>query len=363
MRDDFPWRNHPYNIWEPPHFKRGQDRVELPVKWAQWPEFKVGVLLVQEKVKHEASGLVVGHTNKWFLAFYHPDSGQFLTEPVLTQTIYTGLPNYTTSYTSPSDWNNFSNTVECLGGGGNGTNGTATGNSGAGGGGGGYTKIFNAYIPNPGTTLWYVRADPWGNDAYWRLNSSPDAFPTAGTGCGARAGNDAVNGNTTGAAGGAAADGYASPSENAIKTSGGKGGDGSTANNTSGGGGGGAGGPNGDGGSPAAGPSAGGNGDAGNGGAGGTSISGQHGGAGNPGTLWGVAPSPDTYYGPGGGGGGAYKARGYGGYCNGEGGTKPMSWGGAGGGGTGTAGYGGTGGTGLIVVTYVPFRKRHFACT
>lgn len=83
---------------------------------------------------------------------WHPDIGEVVTYDFAVLTYLTATSG-TATYTSPKDWNNANNSVECIGGGGGGAagNGTTT-LHGCGGGGGAYSKITNFAFAAPGTT-------------------------------------------------------------------------------------------------------------------------------------------------------------------------------------------------------------------
>ena len=59
-----------------------------------------------------------------------------------------------TSWTVPADWNNASNSIECIGGGANGVAGAANGAGGAGGGGGAYSAISNLSLTPGGSAIY-----------------------------------------------------------------------------------------------------------------------------------------------------------------------------------------------------------------
>lgn len=279
------------------------------------------------------------------------------------------------TWTSPSDWNNATNTIEGIGAGGSG--GAVRGGAvrGAGGGGGGaYAKIVNFTVATPGTTTATTRVGTGGaavqqTGTNGNLNGNSGggswfnntAQPTAGTGnteLGATPGlfGEGVSGGATGGPGG-----VATSSAGSTRFSGGQGGN-SLGSGTSAGGGAGAGGTTANGTDgvdcTAQGGEDGGAGGATNGGAGGqgTDTTGTPGvpTAGGTGTVW------DASHGAGGGGGGARN----GGAGNSDGGAGGLY----GGGGGGSCGSGtitsGAGAQGILVVIYTPVvwgvaRKMH----
>jgi hypothetical protein len=81
---------------------------------------------------------------------WHPDIGEDFTFDFATQTLLTSTPGSLLTYTSPSDWNNGNNSVECIGGGGSGAGAAA--NHATGGGAGAYSGITNFVFAAPGTT-------------------------------------------------------------------------------------------------------------------------------------------------------------------------------------------------------------------
>jgi hypothetical protein len=248
------------------------------------------------------------------------------------------------TFTSPSDWNNASNTIECIGAGGSGGARDDV-QSATGGGGGAYSKISNFYFASPGVSQTTYQIGIGGTAITMsgagqsaNGNAGGDSWFGAAT-CanasvcakGGGAGQQASGGSVSGGTGGAAASGVGT-----AKFSGGRGGNTNGANQATGGGG--AAGSHGDGnaGGDNATQTAGGSGDAGSGGtagaAGGTN--------GGNGSEW------DATDGSGGGGGGKESTTG----TAGSGGN----YGGGGGGldatfGTGTSG---AGIQGLIVIIY-----------
>ncbi|AMA57032.1 hypothetical protein [Bradyrhizobium sp. CCGE-LA001] len=237
--------------------------------------------------------------------------------PVLGERKVVPLQTGTTAWTVPLDWNNNSNSIECIGGGGSGRG--ALEQSCGGGGGGAYSRAENlTYTPGKVIT---VQVGGVAGDTF--VKDDADAVNV----CFAKGGVTATTGS--GGAGGAAASGIGS-----LTTSGGAGADGQGSSSV-GGGGGGAAGPSADG-TPGV-ESTGGAGEGGLGGFGGPS---------------GVSGAPGSNLsgrlGPGGGGGGTFGA----GSVAGGGGR----FGGGGGGqnGAGVDGTPGVGGDGLIIISYTP---------
>ena len=241
-----------------------------------------------------------------------------------------------TSYSTPADWNNSNNTIECIGAGGNGgSGGTTAGSKGAGGGGGAYALISNLTIS--GSISYSIAGG--GSQADTTFNSTSLVCDAGNNASGATAGAGGTTGASTGT----------------TKFAGGTGDIGSTMAD---GGGGGAGGTT----------SAGSDGGVSGGGNGGT-VSGGTGGAaattagdianpGGNGTVWQVSPArgagggggagancsnPDVVAATNGGDGGAYGGGGGGGgqnvgaNCTGFGSTAA-----------------GAGAQGIIVTTYTP---------
>jgi hypothetical protein len=240
-----------------------------------------------------------------------------------------------TTYTRPVDWNNSSNTIECIGGGQGGGNlfclGCCGAYGGAGGQGGGYSRSINLSI---GTTAAYAIGAAGGTPSVaggsTSFNSGTVFAPGGGTGAGFTANNAAFAGGNGGAPGSLGAGGSGS-----------------------GAGGGGAGGKNGAGVSGA--PSS-----------TGDTVNGQPGGAGDAGAGGGGGGS-----GSGGGNGNEYGGGiGSGGGGGGGGGGASVCCGGAGPFGAGPGGfYGGGGGgspyatnapnvgrQGIIIISYLPIR-------
>jgi hypothetical protein len=215
------------------------------------------------------------------------------------------------TWTVPADWNNSTNSIECIGGGGGGGSITAT-VAAAGGGGGAYSKITSATF-TPNASISYQigiggAATVAGGDS-WVQNTSLIL----------------AKGGSAGGAGGLASSGVGS-----TRSSGGDGGAGRTGGDYGGGGGGGAGGPGGNGAAGGAAPlvwGGGGGGGASGGSVGATGVSNSLGGAGG-----------NNSGGAGGGAGGAG--------ANGAGASGTV--GGGGGGGT-DGGIGGAGGVGISI--------------
>lgn len=272
--------------------------------------------------------------------------------------------------TSPVDWNNSNNSVECVGPGGSGgaQNGATTLET-TGGGGGAYSKITNFTFAAPGSTTyqWQVGAggaavttttassgingNP-GGSATWFNSASDPGFGSDNTKCSADFGRAGVTGapSQNGGVGGATANGWGQ-----TKNAGGRGGNAST-NKSIETGGGGAGGPtaagnNGTDSSTQNTSTAGGSADNGGTGAGsgGAGTSASPGGAGGNGTEW------DALHGCGGGGGACHATVGSGTVTGGSGGN----YGGGGGGArnasnTSPTAQSGAGIQGIIVLTYSP---------
>lgn len=288
---------------------------------------------------------------------WRPDIGENLSYDFATQTILTTTGSNQT-YTSPSDWDNSNNTVECLGAGASGSVVRGTVGHSTGGGGGAYSSISNFSFASPGTTTATynvgdggasitrsVNINVTGNDGgptYWNSTVDP-GVGTTNAKCSAAGGSggSAGSGSRGGGAGGSSGASWGQ-----TKYSGGAGGGLTGASGSGGSGGGGAAGPNGDGNAGGSSSStsngvttAGGSADAGSGGSAGTAG----GGAGGNGTEF------NASYGSGGGGGGSYSTTtastaGAGGNYGGAGGGATATT-------TGTATSGG-GKQGLIVVTY-----------
>ena len=284
---------------------------------------------------------------------WHPDVGEGLAYDFATQTALTTTGSNQT-YTSPSDWDNSANSVECIGGGASGGSGTA-GRHYTGGGGGAYSKITNFTFASPGTTTATYRVaasvtgtasgtstvgkagDPtWWNDT---VNPGVGTDNTKCSAAGGGAGQTAV-GTVNGGAGGAT-----TASWGQTKFAGGRGGNLTGASGTGASGGGGAAGPNG----------AGGNGVDStstattntNGGQGGNGFGGAAGASGSSGSAGGDGTDLDGTNGSGGGGGGRTTglAVGYAGgnYGGGSAGNRTMG-----------SAAAGNGIQGIILVTYTP---------
>lgn len=85
--------------------------------------------------------------------YWSTDIGEHVVYDFATEVALTGSPGTTQTYTSPSDWNNSSNSIECLGGGGGGGASRSSNSCRVtGGGGGGYAKDTNFSFATPGTT-------------------------------------------------------------------------------------------------------------------------------------------------------------------------------------------------------------------
>lgn len=277
-----------------------------------------------------------------------------------------------TSWTVPNDWTN-TNTIELIGGGGGGATGS---NSGAGGGGGGaYAKITNLSLTPGSSVTIKVGAGGVRDSAV----EAGDTWFNGSTCAGASVCADAGMGTSNATAG---AGGTTTDSVGTTLYAGGNGGTGYTSGDTSGGGGG-AGGPggagkNGGNGLSATSAGAGGGGGSGGGsstvgsagaatkgGAGGNGYGGTGGGTAGSSSSGGAGTAPgagggggssgfnggngaagqqwDSTHGSGGGGGGGANN-------SGAGGTGALY--GGGGGGTDTGTTGATGGQGIIVITY-----------
>lgn len=281
-----------------------------------------------------------------------------------TVTYYTS--GTTATYTSPVDWNNSDNSIECIGGGGSGAaGGGATNRALSGAGAGAYSKITNFSFATPGTTTasYTVGASVAGvnNNGGSNSASGTDGNPTFfnsttnpgngtdNTKCSAAAGAKGIHQQvSTGVAGGAG--GATTASWGQTKYAGGNGGaiaSGSMATTAAGGGG--AAGPNGAG---AAGATAainsasnGGQGGNGSGGSGGSGTTTSPGGAGGNGTEF------DSTHGSGGGGGSCRVTTNN--PVGGAGGNYGAG-GGACGSTTGSNITSGAGASGLLVITYTP---------
>lgn len=306
-----------------------------------------------------ASGTLRHERALWDLPVpgWHPDLEGLLYE-FLTQTILTTTGSNQT-YTSPADWNNASNQVECLGGGASGGAASNLSHHSTGGGGGAYSAITNFSFASPGvTTATYnvgiggaARGAISGNSQNgesggptWFNNATDPGVGADNTKCSAAGGVNGVTGSgaRNGGVGGATTSGWGE-----TKYAGGRGGNFTAGSGTGGSGGGGA----------ASSSGAGGN--AGDSAlntanvttAGGTSGAGLSGGAGSsgPGNPGSNGTEFSGSYGAGSGGGGT---AGTSGATGGSGGNY-----GAGGGGARTGSFTATSGDGrqgLIIIEYTP---------
>ena len=282
---------------------------------------------------------------------WHPDLGEGLVYDFVTQTALTTTGSNQT-YTSPSDWDNGNNSIECIGGGASGAFGS-NGVHYTGGGGGSYSKITNFAFAVPGTTTSTYRvaasiveaqatganAGTNGEPTWWNSATNP-GVGTDNSKCSAAGGS--AGQTATGSVGGGAG-GATTASWGQTKFAGGRGGNLTGASGLLASGGGGAAGPNGAGGNGVDSASttnstvtAGGQGGNGSGGAAGNNSAGGNG------------TDLDGSNGSGGGGGGRMITPGYAG----------GNYGGGGGGDRGSSitggGQGGTGMQGIILVTYTP---------
>lgn len=291
---------------------------------------------------------------------WHPGIGTDLVYEFSTQTILTTTGSNQT-YTSPSDWDNAANTVECLGGGASGARVAGAAGHGTGGGGAAYSKITNFSFASPGTTTATYRVAAGGassvatssaagnnGEPTW-FNASADPGNGAdNTKCSAAGGTAGVvgTGSQNGGAGGATTAGWGT-----TKNAGGRGGNLTGASGTGGSGGGGAAGPSGAGGAGADSTSTGFVATAGGSANNGTTAGGaSNGGAGGNGTEFSAS------YGCGSGGGGnnngSANAAGAGG-----------NYGGGGGAGSSSSVVNvttGAGKQGLVVITYTPLVATYF---
>lgn len=153
------------------------------------------------------------------------------------------------TWTSPSDWNNSNNTIECIGAGGSGGAASKdTSNTATGGGGGAYSLISNFSVATPGSTQITYRIGAGGGaasvstgttvgnaggDTWWNNTTFPGSG-TNNTYCGALGGGAGNAGAFTqnGGTGGAAASGWGE-----TRRSGGSGGSASNTSIATGGGG------------------------------------------------------------------------------------------------------------------------------
>jgi hypothetical protein len=260
------------------------------------------------------------------------------------------------TWTSPADWDNADNSIECIGAGASGGHRGNTTGTGSGGGAGAYGKALDHTVSSPGTDTRTYQIGTGGTGVAASTNGNPGtstwfndtAFPTAVTDNTKASGQRGLNGvqgsgAQNGGPGGAAASGSGS-----TRNDGGAGGDGnSTGGHGCGGGG--------AGGTTAAGlqptlangnvSTPGGAGGTANGGTAGAASDGLGGAGGNggTGTVW------DASHGAGGGGGGCRNGTGSNG-----GGAGGLYGGGGGGCGSQSVGNTGAGAQGIIVVIYTP---------
>lgn len=180
---------------------------------------------------------------------WHPGISTDLTYEFVTQTILTTTGSNQT-YTSPSDWNNSNNQIECLGGGGSGAL-TGLADPATGGGAGAYSAITNFIFAVPGTTTATYRVGSGtstnisspsngvsGTVTYFNASSDP-GDGSDNSKCSAAPGAGGRNNQSSGGAGGAS-----TASWGQTKYSGGRGGNMSSTGRSATGGGGSAG-PNG----------------------------------------------------------------------------------------------------------------------
>jgi len=235
-----------------------------------------------------------------------------------------------TSWSVPADWNNSSNSIECVGAGGTGGNNHQGGGSGA-----AYAKSTNLTLtPEASITIQIGAAVAWTSNNFQSADRDTyfDGANLAGSTVGAEGG---YSGNQdTPSTGGSTA--------NSIGDTKYAGGTGGARGNDNGGGAGGSAGPDGAGGAgQVAQTTTGGNGGQGGNGSGGAGGAGGDGGVGAVGSA---GTEMGDSKGSGGGGGGGDNT-----FDGGAGGLY-----GSGGGGGGTGGSGGTGVQGLIKITYTP---------
>ena len=290
--------------------------------------------------------------------------------------VYTISNTSTTSWTTPSSWNPFNNTIYLFGagGGGGGSTNATVHYAGGGGGGGGYKVVYN-YFAQPGTSI-TVSVGTGGSGGAANADGGSGGSTTWASGAYVAGGGGGGNRGYGGSGGAGGTGDY----------SGGSGSGGVVTANTigiGGGGGGGAGGPNGNGGNGgyggyasagSGGGGGGGNGGGGNGANGGTNIGGA--GGNNSSGVGGGAQNTEGVLGGGGGGGSTsgsvgkiggigvdiYGAIGGAGGSGGSGSSLASAdiagnvGGGGGAGGhisnTGSTYGGGAGGSGLIVIAY-----------
>lgn len=228
-----------------------------------------------------------------------------------------------TSWTVPSDFNQFLNQIEVIAGGGTGASGVADTRAGGAGGGGEYRKIIG-FNPGSASTVAYTIGSAggtttWNNGMISANGGVAGSGSSGGAGGSGGTGGEGHNGNS----GGAGSVGTGSRGGGGGGGAGGVNANGSIGNAGSGA----AGGDGGAGGSP-------------NGGAGGIGA------VGGDGTVWTANPG-GTQAGPGGGGAGGFTGTGFSGGLFGAGG--------GGGGSTAVAGNPGAAGRpGIIVITYFP---------
>lgn len=185
---------------------------------------------------------------------WSPDLGDYLSYEFATVTILTTAGSLQT-YTSPSDWNNSSNQIECLGAGASGATSSASTHS-HGGGGGAYSSITNFSFATPGTTTASYQVGTGGaarTGSAFSGNAGGSTWFNSTTDPGNGADNskcsaDGATGGTNTATNGGGASGLTTLSWGQTKFAGGRGGNFTASGGTGGSGGGGAGGPNGAGG-------------------------------------------------------------------------------------------------------------------
>lgn len=200
------------------------------------------------------SGSLPYERNLWRLpnAEWHPAIGTNLSYDFLTQTILTTTGSNQT-YTSPTDWNNGNNQIECLGGAGSGARTASAAGHATGGGGGAYSLISNFSFASPGTTTATYRVGAGGSsssgttsaagnagEATWFNDTVDPGIGTTNAKCSAAGGAQGVQGtgSRSGGAGGAT-----TASWGQTKFAGGRGGNLTGASGNGGSGGGGAAGP------------------------------------------------------------------------------------------------------------------------
>lgn len=274
-------------------------------------------------------------------------------EKLAVTTFMTSPTGSNQTWTSPSDWDNATNTIEGLGGGGSGAARQGAGGGATGGGGTAYTKIVGFTVASPGTTTATYRLGAGGTaptdtnngniggDTYFNDTVLPSPAVTDNTKLGSAGGGpgNAADGTPNGGSGAPT-----SVCSGSTRFAGGRGGNKTSSSGQTGTGGGGAGGT-----TAAGSQGVDGTGNLStNGGAGGTANGGtagaSGGGAGGGGTVW------DASHGAGGGGGG--NRSGVAAVDGGDGGLYGAGGGGGQGGGTPT--HGGVGAQGILVVIYTP---------